>query len=103
MSEVFNKISASETELPFGNIIDETVDSSYKVDSRTTTTADFNNVGKVMLEEIANNDELVNNDGSSLDTVRLKKNDNTTDNTDMDEALKALSNLKQWKINQLYT
>ena len=47
VAEVFNKISTSETELPSDDIIDKMVDLSYKVDSQTTTTADFNNVGKV--------------------------------------------------------
>ena len=50
-----------------------------------------------------NNDELVNDDGSSSDTVRLKKDNNTADNVDPVEALKALPNLKKYKINQLCT
>jgi len=103
VAEVFNKLSALETELPSDDIIDETVDLSYKVDSQTTTTADFNNMGKVTLDEIVNNDELMNDDGSSSNTVMLKKDDNTTDNVVSAEALKALSNLKKYKINQLCT
>ena len=83
MAEVFNKLSTSETELPSDDIIDETVGLAYKVNSQTTTTVDFNNVGEVTLEEIMNNDELVNADGLSSDTVRLKKDDNTADNVDV--------------------
>ena len=92
VAEVFNTLSISDTELLCEETIDETVNSSYTADSKTNVSTEYSNVGEVNLEE------MVDDDKSSSDTVRLNSNNNFTDDVDPTVALKVLSNLKSIRL-----